>query len=257
MAEDAMSKPHGTKDFWLAGLRAEAALFRAASSATAADSPVPSCPEWTAGNLVSHLGEVYRFAASHVGRGETTPPQRPEPDEQPPPEALVAWWDERYAEISRVLEAVDPELPAWNWAPQAKKAVFWHRRMAHETAIHRWDAQTAAGLPEPIEAKLASDGITEVLDSWLPSGRRKGPTDVNGIVALHATDVDQVWYARLRGPGIALLDTDTLFDDAHPHERAQATGTASDVLLALYGRVRFDVLDVTGDPRLLEALRTG
>lgn len=252
-----MSKPHGTKDFWLGALRAEAPLFRAAVAQTPADAPVPSCPEWTVSDLVHHLGEIYRLVASHVGRGETTPPARLEIVGPMPDDELVPWWDAQYAEVARALESVDPELPAWNWAPQAKKAVFWHRRMAHETAIHRWDAQMAGGLTEPVEAKLASDGITEVLDSWLPSGRRMGPTDVNGIVALHATDVDQVWYARLRGPGIALLDTDTLFDDTHPHERAQASGTASDVLLALYGRVPFDVLETAGDPGLLQALRTG
>lgn len=53
-----------------------------------------------------------------------------------------------------------------------------------------------------------------------------------------------------------LLDTDTLPDDNHD---AQATvrGTASDLLLAPYGRIGFDVLDVSGDRSLLEALRTG
>jgi hypothetical protein len=109
-----------------------------------------------------------------------------------------------------------------------------------------------------VEAKLATDGINEVVDSMLPAGRRRGPVEgVRGVVALHAVDVGQDWYLRLRGQGIALLDTDTLLDDDHPHERAQATGTASDLLLALYGRVPYDVLEVAGDPRLLQALRTG
>jgi uncharacterized protein (TIGR03083 family) len=257
MAEGTMSKPHGTKDFWLAALGADAALFRTAVTAVPLDAQVPTCPEWTVGDLVFHLGKVYRYVSSHVTRGEVTRPERPEEGPAPEGEAILAWWDERYLTLARVLEAVDPEMPAWNWAPQAKKAAFWHRRMAHETAMHRWDAQVSGGRAEPIEAKLATDGITEVLDSWLPGGRRKGPTDVRGIVALHAVDMGQVWYVRLRGTGIALLDTDTLLDDDHPHERAQATGTASDVLLALYGRVPFDVLEVGGDPRLLQALRTG
>jgi uncharacterized protein (TIGR03083 family) len=195
---------------------------------------------------------------SHVTRGSTSRPERPAADQAAEGQAPLARWDEAYAELLRVLERIEPDLPAWNWAPQAKKAVFWHRRMAHETAVHRWDAQVASGPAEPVEAKLAADGVTEVLDSWLPSGRRRGDTDgVRGIVALNAADIGQVWYVRLRGEGIALLDTDTLLDDDHPHERAQATGTASDLLLALYGRVPFDVLEVAGDPRLLQALRTG
>src|SRR5215469_3181220 len=44
-------------------------------------------------------------------------------------------------------------------------AGFWIRRMAHETLVHRADAQLAAGAaPEPlIEAEVAADAI----DEWL------------------------------------------------------------------------------------------
>jgi uncharacterized protein (TIGR03083 family) len=257
-AEDAMRKPHGTKEFWLAGLRAEAAAFRTTTrGARSLDVPVPTCPDWTLSQLVHHVGDIYAWVCSHVARGETSRPPRMPMVEAPDGAARLDWWDERYAELIGLLDRLDPEMPAWNWAPQAKRAVFWHRRMAHETAVHRWDAQVSLGPADPVEAKLAADGITEVFDSWLPAGRRRGATDVRGVVALHATDIGQNWYARLRGEGIALLDTDTLLDDAHPHERATASGSASDLLLALYGRVPFDMLEVAGDPRLLSALRTG
>jgi uncharacterized protein (TIGR03083 family) len=256
-----VSKPHGNKESWLAALRAEGAAFHTAietaSTTGQLDSTVPTCPDWTVRELAFHLADVYRYVAGHVPRGEATKPERPAPE---PTEGLdpLATFDQRYAEVVRVLESVDADLPAYNWAPQAKRAAFWHRRMAVETAVHRWDAQVASGPAEPVEAKLATDGINEVVDSMLPAGRRRGPVEgVRGVVALHAVDVGQDWYLRLRGQGIALLDTDTLLDDDHPHERAQATGTASDLLLALYGRVPYDVLEVAGDPRLLQALRTG
>jgi uncharacterized protein (TIGR03083 family) len=253
----AMSKPHGNKEFWLGGLRAEGAAFRAAVGQEGAlASPVPSCPGWTVEDLVRHLGGIYVYVASHAGRGATSAPD--EVDRGAPAGVdPLTWWDERFAALITLLDGLDPGLPAWNWAPQPKKAEFWHRRMAHETAVHRWDAQMAVALNEPIEAKLAADGITEVLDTWLPAGRRRGPLDRHGVVALRATDVEEVWDVRLRGEGVALLDTDTLFDDDDHHERAVATGTASDLLLALYGRVPFEVLDVAGDASLLEALRTG
>jgi uncharacterized protein (TIGR03083 family) len=251
-----MSKPHGNKESWLAALRAEGAALHTAIETGDLDADVPTCPGWTLRQLAFHVGIVYQRVSQHIGRGEVT---RPEPAQIAPEEGHpLTYFDKHYAELVRVLDHVDPDLAAWNPAPQAKKALFWHRRLAVETAIHRWDAQVSAGPAEPIEAKLAVDGITEVIDSLLPGGKRKGPTEgVRGIVALHATDVGQDWYVRLRGEGIALLDTDTLLDDDHPYERAQATGTASDVLLGLYGRVPFDVLEIAGDPRLLQALRTG
>jgi uncharacterized protein (TIGR03083 family) len=263
-----VSKPHGTKEFWLAELRAEAGLFRAAvgaavgatvgpEGALAAD--VPSCPGWTVADLVRHLGGVYGWVHWLAGRGVTTRPEMPSgtrPESGDDPGDPLAWWDERYAALFAMLDALDPSLPAWNWAPQPKRAEFWHRRMAHETAVHRWDAQMAVGLSEPIESKYAADGITEVLDTWLPAGKRKGPLDRTGLIALSATDLEQVWHVRVRGEAIALLDTDTLLDDVH-HERVVARGTTSDLMLALYGRVPFDVLDVAGDATLLPALLTG
>lgn len=254
-----MNRMHGTKDFWLGALRGEGPAFQAAAAAADADTPVLTCPGWTVPDLVLHLGSVYEWIRGQVSRGVTSAPDRRPAD---PPEApawpdTVGWWADEHARLVELLDALDPEMPAWNWAPQPKKAVFWHRRASHETVVHRWDAQFAIGAAEPVEAKLAADGIGEVLDSWLPSGRRKGPTDRQGVVHLVATDIAQEWYVRLRGEGIALLDTGTLLDTDDHHTRVQAAGTASDLLLALYGRVQFDVMDVSGDAVLLSALRTG
>lgn len=253
-----MGKAHFNKEFWVAGLRAEGVAFRAAVGQEGAlAAPVPSCPGWTVEDLVRHVAGTYRWVAQHVGRGLISHPGQPDRSDAPTGAAVLGWWDEQYATLLKTLDWLDPSLPAWNWAPQTKKAEFWHRRIAHETAVHRWDAQMAIGLAEPVEAKLAADGVTEVLDTWLPAGRRRGPTDRYGVVALRATDVGEVWEVRLRGEGVALLDTDTLLDHDQHHERAVASGTASDLLLALYGRVRFDVLDVVGDDGLLTALQVG
>jgi hypothetical protein len=70
--------------------------------------------------------------------------------------------------------------------------------------------------------------------------------------------VAQEWLIRLRpGGGVALLDTDTLLDTDQHHQRAAVRGSASDLLLVLYGRIDAEVLELAGDERLLEALRVG
>ncbi len=252
-----------SKEFWLESLRADGTAFLANAAEADLTAPVPTCPGWNVLDLVHHLGGVYRHVRAHLSRGVASPPD-PQLREQayvldlPPAEHAVTWWEEQHKDIVDLLAAVDPQLPAWNWAPQAKVAAFWPRRMAHETAIHRWDIQMALhGLAEPIEARLAADGVSEVLDTWLPAGRRKGPTTRHGVVQLVATDAGQEWFLRLRGEGVALLDTATILDDTDPHEQVVAAGNASDLDLALFGRIGFDVLDVAGDDSLLTALRTG
>lgn len=255
-----MSRSHGSKDFWLAAMRADGAAFLAAVREPGVlGTPVPSCPDWSVGELVRHLGAVYRRVRLNAGSAGATEEWGPViiPDEAPAAEdeSVVEWFSGELAQISAFLDALDPDVPTWNWAPQSRTAAFWHRRLAHETAVHRWDAQFATRLPEPLEGKLAADTVAEALDTFLPAGRRRAPSKISGVAHLIASDVGQEWTVRLRGEGIALLDTHTLLDDdAHP-ARAAATGTASDLALALWGRIAFDVLDTAGDEELLQALR--
>jgi uncharacterized protein (TIGR03083 family) len=254
-----MNRLHATKDFWLAALRADSPALQDAVAQAGAGAEVPSCPEWTCADLVEHVTTLLHWVRETVPRGTAGPPTTAPVRDGDRPE-----WEQALDELRReltgtieTLEAVEADFPAWNWAPQSQQAGFWHRRMAHEISILRWDAEAAAGRPTPIETKLAADGISEVLDTWLPAGKRKGPTDLHGVAHLVASDAGYEWFVRLRGAGVALLDTGTILDSDDHHARAQATGSASDLLLALMGRQRMDRLVVTGDPRLIGALRTG
>jgi uncharacterized protein (TIGR03083 family) len=250
-------RSHGNKEFWLAALRAEGPVLLRVVGEADPQAPVPSCPQWTVADLVGHLVRLYTWVGTHVGRGVVTPPEEPEPTG--PRTATPAEYDTALANLLTLFDVLDPEMPAWNPDPQAKKVAYWQRRLAHDTAVHRWDAQMAAvGLTEPLEAKLAADVVGEALDTLLPGGRGRRTADRHGMVALSATDLEQTWHIRLRkGGGVALLDTDTLLDDDDLHERVIAAGNASDLALALWGRVGFDVLTVTGDEQLLECLRVG
>ena len=166
--------------------------------------------------------------------------------DEPMPADVLAWWDEQFA---------DDHGDAGRARRRTRRPGTGRRRRRRpgsgtggsrlETAVNRWDAQMTTGVAEPIEAKLASDGVSEVLDTFLPGGHRAVTTRPSGLVALQATDVDHTWHVRLRGDGVALLDTDTLLDDDELRTRAVAVGPASDLMLALHGRIGIDVLDVT------------
>ena len=152
------------------------------------------------------------------------------PDEAPAAgdPTVVTWFAAELAQVDAFLDELDPDVPTWNWAPQARVAAFWHRRMAHETAVHRWDAQLATVLPEPLESKLAADTVAEALDTFLPAGRRRSPSEVTGLVHLIATDLGQEWYVRLRGPGSPCstptpCSTTTPIRPARPHPARPAT----------------------------------
>ncbi|MFI7076849.1 MULTISPECIES: maleylpyruvate isomerase family mycothiol-dependent enzyme [unclassified Micromonospora] len=251
-----MSRLQGSKDFWIGALRTEGPAFAAAVAEAPPETPVLSCPGWTVADLALHLAGVYRWAHAIVGSGGTTAPERrAQPVEPVPGVTASAQWQQAYDELMALFDTLDPEAPAWNWAPQPKKAGFWPRRMAHETAVHRWDAQLAIAAGEPIEAKLAADGVSEVLDTWLPAGRRAATGQWRGVVRLSASDAAQEWYLRLRGEGVALLDTGTILDHDDHHARVHVNATASDLLLALWGRVSFDTLTVAGDRALLDGVR--
>jgi uncharacterized protein (TIGR03083 family) len=255
-----MSRTHGSKEFWLSALHADGAAFlHAIDQPGVLTADVPSCPDWTVGDLTRHLGSAYHRTRVKAGVAAVDEswgrPELPTGTPAADDERLITWFAAELGELTAFLDTLDPDLPTWNWAPQAKTAAFWHRRMAHETAVHRWDAQLATGLAEPLESKLAGDTVAEVLDTFLPAGRRRAVSDIAGVVQLIASDLGQEWYIRVWADGIALLDTDTLLDDdAHP-TRAVASGTASDLALALWGRVAFDVLDTGGELPLLKALR--
>ena len=97
--------------------------------------------------------------------------------------------------------------------------------------------------------------MAEVLDTWLPAGRRRPDATCRASSSWSRPTSARSGTSGCAATGVALLDTDTLLDDdAHP-ARAEATGTASDLALALWGRVTFDVLETAGDETLLEALR--
>ncbi|MGH8791194.1 MAG: maleylpyruvate isomerase N-terminal domain-containing protein [Stackebrandtia sp.] len=241
---------------YIAAWEAEAGRLRDAAADADLTSPVPSCPDWTLRDLLTHMAKVYgrisrRLLSEDPPDADSEAAAAAEVSDVPVLEEL----DAARGELAAVLGRMSLDDPAWNFAPQANTARFWFRRAACETAVHRWDAQMTVGNVEPVDAALASEGVDEALGALVPSGRRREESKATGVAQLTARDADRRWFVRLRDDRVALLDaasvdTDVLAVQAH------AAGAASDLFLALWGRVPFGVLDVAGDQKLLDALRT-
>jgi len=128
--------------------------------------PIPTCPEWTLRQLVTHVGRAHRWAAEITRtRSDAFIPFREVPDGKLPDDRAEqrAWLHAGAARIVDAVQEAGSDL-VWSFAGPTP-AGFWIRRMAHETLVHRAHAQLAAGAePEPvIEAEIAADAI----DEWL------------------------------------------------------------------------------------------
>lgn len=237
-------------DRYLEQLRSDgAALGAAAARDTSAR--VPGCPDWDVAALVGHTGVIHRWVAEIL---RTRARERPSRRGFAPPEggpAVLEWYSGGLDRLLRSLEEAGPDAEVWSWVTNPPTgapapAAFWFRRMAQETAVHRWDAESATGTPAAVPQDLAVDGIAELLESFLPLTSAAGaPPDLGGSLHVHTTDTEGEWTVR---PGAARLEVER----GHGKGDAAVRGTASDLLLALWGRPVFDRLETFGDASVVE-----
>lgn len=220
----------------LSALAADVALLVEAVGRAGLRATVPSCPGWTVRDLVAHLSEVYRHKAACVRLGvepEPWPPVRPLSD---PVAELRAAYDDLRAELAGHA-GTDP-APTWHEPDQT--VGFWSRRMAQETAVHRVDAELAAGTVNPVGDVLAVDGIDEVLVVFAEGDWSDLPQAGPSLVVLLQVP-GRAWTVHLRPTELRVEPGRT----AEPG--VTVSGRASDVLLWLWGRGGLRPLTVTGD----------
>ncbi|HEX4660256.1 MAG TPA: maleylpyruvate isomerase family mycothiol-dependent enzyme [Streptosporangiaceae bacterium] len=216
---------------------------------------VPTCPDWTLRQLATHVGRAHRWAAEIAAtRSAEMIPFRQVPDGRIPddPAEHAPWLR---AGAARVIEAVREagSNPVWAF-DRLRPASFWARRMAHETAVHRADAELATGREPAFAPDIAADGI----DEWL--GSLSGPTPGDehlhdalpdgAILHVHGTDdgLDEAgeWLVRREGSGLVV-------EHGHGKGDVAVRGPAARLLLVLLRRVPPDdpQVQVMGDAALL------
>jgi uncharacterized protein (TIGR03083 family) len=218
--------------------------------------PIPTCPEWSLRQLATHVGRVHRWVAEMTSTGSAEAiPFGQVPDGRYPGERAgqVRWLR---TGARRVIEAVQAagEKPVWAGGGTGP-ASFWARRMAHETLVHRVDAQLAAGVEPEIDPKLAADAIDEFLELLIRSGYQSPDLAVRAlppgaIMHLHASDdgLDGAgeWLVRQATDGISV-------EPGHGRGDVAVSGPAAALLLMLVrrGAATDEKVTVYGDRVLL------
>jgi uncharacterized protein (TIGR03083 family) len=230
-----------------------ATLAQIAATADPA-SQVPTCPDWTLRQLITHVGRAHRWAAAIVATQAAEPiPLREVPDGRLPddPAARPAWLRDGAARLAGAVRAGGG--PVWTHLGPGP-ASYWARRMAHETAVHRADGQIAVGTRPAIDPVIAADGIAEWL-GFLPAARaaerpeRPSPVPEGKVIHFHATDegADGEWLIRGVPGGVTVAA-------GHGKGDMALRGPASAVLLVLMRRLPpgDPAVEVIGDRALLD-----
>ncbi|MFF0201219.1 maleylpyruvate isomerase family mycothiol-dependent enzyme [Streptomyces sp. NPDC005017] len=257
---------HNTLDFsdLLRLIDERSTAFRAAiASAPGLDAQVPTCPEWTLFDLAQHLGGGDRFWAAIVAAGPADAPPAEAAAERAalaPPrerEALVAWLEESTQLLLGALREAGEDAGCWAWwsglqTPRSPGGVARHR--VQESAVHTYDAQLAAGAPQPLPAEVALDGLEEFLFTCVATASAwpHKPTAFD----FHAAE-GRSWRLTVDGDGARTtrLPADTTGGEGPDAAGVSAHATAGELVLFLYDRLPAGSVRMDGDAGLFDLLR--
>jgi len=241
-----------------ASLNHEFQLLRAAIASADRMAKVPSCPDWTADQLAHHVAQTYRHKVECIRLGafpENWPPDDLDPD---PVGAL----DAEFAALSAAFDAHDPQDPAATWHDPDQTVGFWIRRMAHETAIHRVDAEQVAGLElAPMDDEVALDGIDEFLCLFIGYFSRKYPEEYGSALRdpdprpLAVTADGSTWTLTSSEAGVEVARSGRGGAAPTPPAAVTVSGSAAEVLLWLWARTDDAAVRTDGDERALAQLK--
>ncbi|GAA3005022.1 maleylpyruvate isomerase family mycothiol-dependent enzyme [Actinokineospora diospyrosa] len=212
-----------------------AALAAAADPAT----PVPTCPEWSLGQLARHVGRGHRWAAEIVRGGEFVHPSAVADGTPSGDQAL--WLTGASGLLLDAVARTGSDSPVWTFTGP-RPATWWVRRRACEAVVHHADAALALDAPFAAAPEAAADTISEWL-GLLADGFAKDPILTEGTsLHLHATDGAGEWLVR---PGPVW---------EHTHEKATVAlrGPVTDLMLVLLRRRPLATVEVLGDGSVAE-----
>ena len=248
--------------YHIACLRREGELLAVAAERAGSGAAVPACPGWRVRDLLKHLGYVHRWATGYVREQQPRWVDRASEADivggGPRDDELIGWFRDGHTTLVQTLEAADPDMTCWTFLEAPSAVAFWARRQAHETAIHRIDAEQAAApadsgiTEEAFEPRFAADGIDELIMGFLGRDAKSGSWESpRGVFGFHADDgPGEVANWRVASePGKLVVAR-----EAGPAD-CDVTGTAEGLYLLLWNRRDASGLDVRGDAGRLAEFR--
>lgn len=211
---------------------------------------VPTCPEYTLDDLAVHVGDFCAFYAGRLCEGAGRPARAFDPDAGRAGRAawLAGWTGHLVAE----LRASPPDLEVRTWHPTDRSAGFVARRACHELAVHRVDAQLAAGAaPDAVVPAVAADGIEEVFVLIAHGGartadRRREGDRTGQTLHLHGTDHRPAeWLITFAPEGVVV-------ERAHGRGDLALRGAVGDLEMLLYQRPTMGEVQRFGDDAVLD-----
>ena len=237
---------------YLPVIRPETSLFAATADEAGLDADVPTTPGWKVSDLVLHMGEVHRWATAAVANRATKLSQVPGDflGPLPDPSEATDWLRRGADDLCDALEHADiaVEYATFLSDPATPPLLFWARRQALETTVHRVDSESALDRCNLISHEVALDGIDEFLTGFVPRASTKLHSSPPRSLQVAPDYTDQRWTVSI-GSDVPVTERRAIDADC------VVSGPAGDLYLALWNRVSLDAVRVEGDRSVIDLLR--
>lgn len=212
------------------------------------DAAVASCGDWTVRDLVTHMSRIHNRVAAVLARRATEAvpdSELPELHDGADEDALMGHAAAALDALLAALGGVDPAEAVWTWTAR-RDAAFWFRRLWHETAVHRWDAETAAGRDFAVDGDQGADGIDELFEVLAPAMLARGRALPAGSLHLHRTDGPGEWMLTSAGGAVSV-------EHVHAKGDAALRGPGGALYLAMWNRIPLSDLELFGNEAVAQS----
>jgi uncharacterized protein (TIGR03083 family) len=195
----------------IAIIDAESQRFSDVLSSAEPTTHCPTCPDWTAADLLWHLTEVHYFWAgvlekrvrseADLASVEAAKPARPTTIAD-----LVKLRADATAALLRELTAREDAEPCWSWWPPDQTVGFTRRMQTYEATMHRYRAD---GVVELVATDTEARWLVEV-GAWTAPSGKSAPRAARAQVGDPSTVVtgsmqDLALWAWTRGGAVGIF----------------------------------------------------